>query len=496
MSRFTFLLALFALPMLAAAQPKLITLAVNPNPLYGGGKGTGTVTLNQAAGAGGVNVSLNTNTSVLTIPASVNVPQGQTQATFNITVGHIGAPAVRQVRAVLNADTKTVNVNLQPGLKSIRANPETLTGGSPTRGVIELWGPAPSGGIHINVSSNSSVVIPPAMVHIDQGQSVIVFDITTGQVGANATRLIFAEVAGSKKSGVVNLTAGPRLATLSVSPNPILGSSTATGTITLTGPSTNVERLVQLSENSPNASLSSPATVNTGSSTTTFPVATSQVGAPENVTITGSQGGVTRTATLTLLPEAALKSLVVNPSTIVGGQSTTGSVTLSSAAPAGGRLVTLSDNTSALSEPPNVTVAQGATSANFQITSSVVGATVTRQVSATLNGITRTANVTLTPAAQQVSISGSEYVPKEITVAPGATIKWTNQDFLQHTVTRDRTDIDGPASPTLQLENTYEWTVPITMAKGTNVFYHCEFHGAAGNGSTFGFGMTGVIRVR
>ena len=69
-----------------------------------------------------------------------------------------------------------------------------------------------------------------------------------------------------------------------------------------------------------------------------------------------------------------LTDLSFNPGTVTGGcQNTTGTVTLSGEAPFGGATVTLQSNDpSAASCPASVTVLQGQTSANFQVTTSPV----------------------------------------------------------------------------------------------------------------------------
>ncbi len=96
-----------------------------------------------------------------------------------------------------------------------------------------------------------------------------------------------------------------------------------------------------------------------------------------------------------------------------------------------------------------------------------------------------------------VTISGFSFSPRDLTVNPGQTVTWTNNDVgVQHTVTRDITTMAGPSSPVLNTNDTYSFTVPAATPSGTNIFYHCTFHGTAGDGTTFGAGMSGVIRVR
>jgi len=96
---------------------------------------------------------------------------------------------------------------------------------------------------------------------------------------------------------------------------------------------------------------------------------------------------------------AALSSIGASPNPVVGGNSSTGTVTLTSAAPAGGALVSLSSASSAVTVPGSVSVSQGATSAMFGITTSVVATQTLATLSATYSGLTKTMTFTVNPAA-------------------------------------------------------------------------------------------------
>ena len=95
----------------------------------------------------------------------------------------------------------------------------------------------------------------------------------------------------------------------------------------------------------------------------------------------------------------ALNSLSVNPSSITGGQSAAGTVTLTAPAPASGASVSLSSANPAASVPPTVTVTASATSANFPITTTGVGATMMGNITAVYSGVTKTANLSIQPPA-------------------------------------------------------------------------------------------------
>jgi hypothetical protein len=96
----------------------------------------------------------------------------------------------------------------------------------------------------------------------------------------------------------------------------------------------------------------------------------------------------------------------VSPTSVTGGSSAQGTVTLSSAAPSGGAVVSLtSSNTAAATVPASVTIAAGATSATFGITTSAVAASTSVTISATYSGLTRMAALTVTPPGQAVTLT-------------------------------------------------------------------------------------------
>ena len=65
-----------------------------------------------------------------------------------------------------------------------------------------------------------------------------------------------------------------------------------------------------------------------------------------------------------------LAGVSLDPTTVLGGVSSTGTVTLDVAAPAGGALVALSSDNAAAQVPASVTVLEGQTTATFQVTTS------------------------------------------------------------------------------------------------------------------------------
>lgn len=95
---------------------------------------------------------------------------------------------------------------------------------------------------------------------------------------------------------------------------------------------------------------------------------------------------------------AVLESLIVRPTSIPSQGTSEGAVTLTREAPAGGVVVTLSSSDVDVARTPaSVMVRAGSTSAFFFISASTVARTSTTIISATYEGVTRTATLTVSP---------------------------------------------------------------------------------------------------
>ena len=71
-----------------------------------------------------------------------------------------------------------------------------------------------------------------------------------------------------------------------------------------------------------------------------------------------------------------------------------------------------------------------------------------------------------------VTISDMAFAPKQVTVKVGATVTWTNQDTVQHSVKSDDGSADGPSSELLAKGQSYSFSF-----KKAGVYnYHCGPH--------------------
>jgi hypothetical protein len=96
----------------------------------------------------------------------------------------------------------------------------------------------------------------------------------------------------------------------------------------------------------------------------------------------------------------SLAGIALNPSSVVGGNTSVGTASLTGAAPSGGAVVTLSSsNTSVATVPASVTVPAGAFSATFPVSTASVAVSTSVTISGAYGGAARSATLTVTPPA-------------------------------------------------------------------------------------------------
>jgi glucose/arabinose dehydrogenase/regulation of enolase protein 1 (concanavalin A-like superfamily) len=131
--------------------PAAADVSFTPNPVIGGNNSTGTLTLSMPARAGGEVVSLSSNKPEVQVPASINVPAGNTTKTFTATTSTVSNSVSATVAAVLNGTvqtTLTVNPANFPPLVNITS---PLTGAfytAPANITIQATASDPDGTIN------------------------------------------------------------------------------------------------------------------------------------------------------------------------------------------------------------------------------------------------------------------------------------------------------------------------------------------------------------
>ena len=163
-------------------------------------------------------------------------------------------------------------------------------------------------------------------------------------------------------------------------------------------------------------------------------------------------------------------SLTFNPSTVAGGTSSTGTVTLNGAAPTGGALVSLSSSSSSATVSASVLVAAGQTSATFPVTTHAVTTTTTATIMATYFGVSLTGTLTVTPPVVPV----------------GAHLLWKNVNGQASLWT-----IRAPGSYTNTLYGPFAGWTAQTLSNGPDGAPHILWTHTSGQASVWNVPATG-----
>ncbi|MFL6197882.1 MAG: alpha/beta hydrolase fold domain-containing protein [Thermoanaerobaculia bacterium] len=292
-----------------SGTPELTGLALNPTSATGSKTATGTVVLDHAAPAGGAPVSLSSSDpAVASVPASVTVAQGATSATFTVTTSSVASAKTVTISASRRGITQSAALAvLAPAVSALTLTPGTFAGGcKSSTGKVTLTAKAPAGGIVVPLTNTNPVAVVPASVTVAAGSTSAAFAITAPAVTANQSGTVTASFGGGSYGA--GLTVRPiGVASLALSPNPVIGPAPVQGTVTLecpAGPGGIAGIAVALSSSSTGvarpdvASLTIPA----GASQGTFSVTTADVTVQSYARIKATANGLARSVKLTVDP--------------------------------------------------------------------------------------------------------------------------------------------------------------------------------------------------
>jgi hypothetical protein len=324
--------------------------------------------------------------------------------------------------AVRNAGQAYVyRAPFSPIQASVSFGSASVTGGKSTTGTVTLAS-APSANTVVTLSSDNAALSVPASVTIAAGSTTATFTATSSPVASDTLVSVTASGTGIT-SGTGQLTVrSPRVGGLTFSAEAVKQGQSATGTVTLQAAAPAGGMLVTFINGNSNA-LDCPATVTVpaGETRATFTVTGKPVGVATRVKVTGTPSfNNEKFATVTVHPSGLD---AVSVSDFVLGSIGQGTVTLSSAAPAGGAVVSLSASSSKLSIPATVTVPAGATTASFSVGGTGVVQNAT--VRATYQGMSQTDTVsvssnsiaTVTTSAETVAVGARATITVTLSAA-------------------------------------------------------------------------------
>src|SRR6266480_592272 len=273
------------------------------------------------------------------------------------------------------------NVNLF----AILAEPVNAYGGNTAHARVMLDNPAPAGGSVVSISTDiPQVNMPATTVTIPAGRTdATISNIATGPVpnnGGGSVGIIgdlFAGFANGREQNSFGIL--PILYGTSLSNESVVGGTSVNATVTLLSAAPAGGTTVRLVSSDPNI-VRPPATVfiPAGATDVDFAIPTSAVAVATRVIIeTGTdidgyrapQNWLTVTPPGGPQPPPSLSSLTLSSSTVLAGSTVTGTLRLTSPAPAGGAVVRLQGSMEGqVIVPQSITIPAGSISATFMTT--------------------------------------------------------------------------------------------------------------------------------
>ncbi|MFN0122723.1 MAG: TIGR03790 family protein, partial [Blastocatellia bacterium] len=191
------------------SAPAQASISFAPQFMVGGNAINGTIRLATPAPADGLRINLgSTHPGTATAPASVFVPAGQTETTFQLTTTEVTASQAAIVDATWPGGALANTVGVVPVLASLFVHPRVIKSGTTVKGTIYLYEEAPVGGALVTLTSDRPDALEaPAPVLIPAAQYKAQFTITAKPVSG----LVGVTLAGTYRGAVerVTLTLAP-----------------------------------------------------------------------------------------------------------------------------------------------------------------------------------------------------------------------------------------------------------------------------------------------
>lgn len=188
----------------------------------------------------------------------------------------------------------------------------------------------------------------------------------------------------------------PAITGINLSASSVVNGSPVTATFVVSTPAGPIEKQIAVSATG-NVGYQSNIVLPEGQTSVAMQITTPVVNTQTTSTITATYNGATATATFTILP-LNVYGVTFSPTSLVGGNTDTCTVTMTGAAGASGATVAIT-GTGPWTLPSTVNVAAGVNSVSFPITTSAVSTSTNQSVTATLGSSSKVASFTATPAA-------------------------------------------------------------------------------------------------
>ena len=333
---------------------------------------------------------------------------------------------------------------------------DPLYSGETTWVAVQLTAAVSAGGATINLSSsNPGAVSVPATVTMPGNTAWMQFQMQAGQVSAATPVTLTASLNSGSASAQFTLQP-TSLKSITISPSTISGGAQPQGIVMLNGQAPAGGAVVSLSSNSPMVSPPTSVMIEPGGFSASFPIPTSPVTANTVATVTANYNGAASQAQVTLTPQQPPSSLTLDPTTTSGSSGSFGLVTVASPSSTDTVLQLSSSNPSIASVPNGVTIPAGSTTGGFNIFTTPVSTQTVVTISVSGGGVTKTATLTINPTAPATP------------TAPALLSPASNERVAQP-INFDWSDVSGATSYELQIDDSSNFTAPLTLSQTVSV---------------------------
>lgn len=343
---------------------------------------------------GSYTVALSSNSAAISVPATVTVPAGRTDARFTITIAALGSA---DITATYGGVTRTLTVATGIAVQALAIQGAYI--GAEATGLVTLSGDVAAPTVVELFAENPSIVDVPATVTVPAGADQAVFPITGTALG---TTTVSARLHGYGRSATVTTTG---LIASVEAPAALMGLP-ATGRVTIAAPQSGPV-VVALASSAPTvATVPATVTIPASASSAEFPITAHQAGTPR---ITAGFGGVSVAVDLTVSP--LFDGISAGPSHIAG-EVETATLHLSLPSPQDLAVTLASSAPSVATVPATMTILEGESSGALPVTNVAAGKT---EITATFGDQTATIDWTVVaPRLASVTVSDA-YVGLEAT---------------------------------------------------------------------------------
>jgi hypothetical protein len=340
----------------------------------------------------------------------VAIPANTRTGTFTIATNPVNSTTPVSVEADYEGNISFSTLTVVPWLQQFSVTPTVTPGGDNVSATVTLAADAPTGGITATVTADNPADISetlPISITVPAGTTTITVPITTSIVTVQSTVTLSAAIAGVSQSAAVTLTPiSIGIASLSFDQTTLDAGGFATGTITLASPAPDSGLNVTVMTSDFTSAFFTPipgtmypssvvVTIPANSLTGTFTVFAGTLaagaGSPgsPNPAVTITATDLTSSLTGTLIINPVNYTVTLAPSSVPGGSSAIGTITLAAPTTADSLdfSITPSDTSAVPAIPDVIIPGGGSTTGTFTATTDKILTSETVTINISLGGV-------------------------------------------------------------------------------------------------------------